>query len=40
MAPLEFDGEVKLKPEETIAQRKITGTGLKILTPNKLPQEY
>ena len=21
MAPLEFDGEVKLKPEETIAQR-------------------
>ena len=45
MPPLENDEEeVKLKPEETIAKRvklnpwkrKNGGTGLKILTPNKL----
>ena len=44
MPPLEGNEQVKLKPEETIAEiiklnprkRRITGTGLKILTPNKL----
>ena len=42
MLPLEGDEEVKLEPEETIAgtmksrKRKNEGTGLKILTPNKL----
>ena len=40
--PLGDDEEIKLEPEETIPERvklnlwKITGTGLKILTPNKL----
>ena len=40
--PQEGDEEVKLEPEETIAEtmklnsRKITGTWLEILTPNKL----
>ena len=44
MLPLEGDKEVKLEPGEAIAEgmklnlqkRKTTGTGLKILTPNKL----
>ena len=44
MPPLEDDEELKLEPEETIAERiklnprkrKTTGTGLKVLTPNKL----
>ena len=44
MPPLEDDEESKLEPEETIAERiklnprkrKTTGTGLKVLTPNKL----
>ena len=44
MLALESDEEVKLEPEETIAERvklnprkrKIEETGLKILTPNKL----
>ena len=45
MPPLEGDKEIaRLEPEETIAERaklnpqkrKIVGTGLKILTPNKL----
>ena len=47
MPPLEGDEEVKLEPEESIVERvklnprkrkekKKTGTGLKILTPNKL----
>ena len=44
MPALEVDEEVKLEPEETIAERvklnprkrKNEGTGLKILTPNKL----
>ena len=44
MPPLECDEEVKLEPEETIAERirlnsrkrKTTRTGLKILTPNNL----
>ena len=44
MSPLEHDEEVKLEPEETIAEkaklnhqeRKITETRLKILAPNKL----
>ena len=44
MPPLEGDEEVKLEPEETITERvksnprkrKLTGTGLKILTPTKL----
>ena len=44
MPPLELDEEVKLEPEETIAERiklnswkrKTTRTGLKILTPNNL----
>ena len=44
MPPLEGDEEAKLQPEETIAERvkssprkrKLTGTGLKILTPTKL----
>ena len=49
MPPLENDEEeVKLKPEETIAKRvklnpwkrKNGGTGLKILTPNKLLTRY
>ena len=43
MLPLEGDEEVKIEPEETIAERlklnsckrKTTGTGLKILTLNK-----
>ena len=42
MLPLEGDEQVKSEPEETIAEqmklyprkRKITETGLKILTPN------
>ena len=40
--PLGDDEEIKLEPEETIPERvklnlwKITGAGLKILTPNKL----
>ena len=45
MPPLEGDKEIaRLEPEETIAERaklnpqerKMVGTGLKILTPNKL----
>ena len=44
MSPLEADKEVNLEPEETIAEgiklnsrkRKITGAGLKIVTPNNL----
>ena len=44
MSALEGDEEVKLEPEETIAERiklshrkrKNTETGFKILTPNKL----
>ena len=44
MPPLDGDEEVKSEPEETTAERmklnprkrKITGTGFKILTPNKL----
>ena len=44
MLPLEGDKEVTLEPGEAIAEgmklnlqkRKTTGTGLKILTPNKL----
>ena len=44
MPPLEYDEEVKSEPEETIAEkvklnprkRKIEGTGLKILTLDKL----
>ena len=44
MLPLEGDKEVKLEPGEAIAEgmklnlqkRKTTGTGLNILTPNKL----
>ena len=44
MPPLEGEEEVKLEPEKTIAERlklnprkrKIVGTRLKILTPNKL----
>ena len=44
LPPLEGDEEVKLEPEESIAERvklnprkrKNEGTGLKILTPNKL----
>ena len=44
LSPLECDEEVKLEPEETIAERvklnsrkrKNERTGLKILTPNKL----
>ena len=44
MPPLELDEEVKLEPEETIAERiklnsrkrKTTRTDLKILTPNNL----
>ena len=44
MLELERDEEVKLEPKETIVERiklntrkrKITGTGLKILIPNKL----
>ena len=44
MLPLEGDKEIKLEPGEAIAEgmklnlqkRKTTGTGLKILTPNKL----
>ena len=42
--PQESDEEVKLEPEETFAEdiklnprkRKVTGTGFKILIPNKL----
>ena len=44
LSAIEGEEEVKLEPEETIAERiklnprkrKNTGTGLKILTPNKL----
>ena len=43
MSPLDDEEEVKVEPEESIAERvklnpqkrKITGTGLKIFTPNK-----
>ena len=46
--PLERDGQVKLKPEEIIAEglksnsqeRKETGTGLKVLTPNKFLTKF
>ena len=45
---LERDGQVKLKPEEIIAEglksnsqeRKETGTGLKVLTPNKFLTKF
>ena len=43
MSALEYDEEVKLEPKETIAKRvtlspqnENEGTGLKVLTPNKL----